>query len=170
MATLPQLIEEDIRSLDETLRDYLTKTDAMVALIIDKGGFMISHQGNVAELDLTTIGALASGAFMASQTIAGLVNEKDFNHTALQGEKFSLFTIGIDDQCLLVVVFRSMTGLGVVKYYSTATVVRLAQQMIVARDRDPSAGLDLSVMNVADPQDFFRKKTVPARDDLAAEG
>jgi predicted regulator of Ras-like GTPase activity (Roadblock/LC7/MglB family) len=170
MATLPQLIEEDIRSLDETLRDYLTKTDAMVALIIDKGGFMISHQGNVAELDLTTIGALASGAFMASQTIAGLVNEKDFNHTALQGEKFSLFTIGIDDQCLLVVVFRSMTGLGVVKYYSTATVVRLAQQMIVARDRDPAAGLDLSVMNVADPQDFFRKKTVPARDDLAAEG
>jgi predicted regulator of Ras-like GTPase activity (Roadblock/LC7/MglB family) len=160
MATLPQLIEEDIRKLDETLRDYLAKTDAMVALIIDKGGFMISHQGNAAELDLTTIGALASGAFMASQTIAGLVNEKDFNHTALQGEKFSLFTVSIDDQCLLVVVFRSMTGIGVVKYYAAATVALLAQQMTVARERDPSAGLDLSEMNVADPQDFFRKKTV----------
>jgi len=170
MPTLPQLIEDDIRVLDDALREFLVQTAATVALIIDKGGFLITSQGEPGDVDLTTLAALASGAFMASQTIAGLVNEKDFNHTALQGEKFSLFTIGIDDQCLLVVVFRSMTGLGVVKYYSTATVVRLAQQMIVARDRDPAAGLDLSVMNVADPQDFFRKKTVPARDDLAAEG
>src|ERR1700744_5269930 len=97
MATLPQLIEEDIRKPDETLREFLAQTDATVALVIYKGGFLITHQGAVGELDMTTIGALASGAFMASQTIAGLVNEKDFNHTSLQGEHISVFTVNVDE-------------------------------------------------------------------------
>ena len=85
MATLPQLIEEDIRRLDETLREFVAQADATVALLIDKGGFVLTHQGAAGELDLTTIGALSSGAYLASQTIAGLVNEKDFNHTSQQG-------------------------------------------------------------------------------------
>jgi predicted regulator of Ras-like GTPase activity (Roadblock/LC7/MglB family) len=159
MATLPQLIEEDIRKLDETLREFLAQTDASVALIIDKGGFLITHQGKTDDWDLTTIGALASGAFMASQTIAGLVNEKDFNYTALQGEQSSLFTVNVDEHCLLLVIYPSKTGLGVVKYYSAGAVSRVGRQLAAARERDPEGGLDLSVLNVADPQEFFRKKT-----------
>ena len=33
MATLPQLIEEDIRRLDDTLRELLAQTDATVASV-----------------------------------------------------------------------------------------------------------------------------------------
>lgn len=159
MTTLPQLLEEDIQKLDETLREFLAQTDATVALIIDKGGFLITHQGNADNLDLTSIGALASGAFLASQTIAGLVTEKDFNHTSLQGETASIFTVGVDEYCLLVVVFPSKAGIGVVKYYSSGVVLRVAKQLAVARERDPENGLDLSVLNVANPQDLFRKKS-----------
>jgi len=97
MATLPQLIEEDIRHLDKTLRDFIAKADAMVALIIDKGGFLITRQGDAHDFDLTTIGALASGAFMANQTIAGLVNESSFESIYQQGENFSMFVINIDE-------------------------------------------------------------------------
>jgi predicted regulator of Ras-like GTPase activity (Roadblock/LC7/MglB family) len=160
MATLPQLIEEDVRRLDETLREFLQQTEAALALVIDKGGFLLAHQGEPGEFDLTTIGALASGAFLASQTIAGLVNEKDFNHTFQQGEQFSLFTVNVDQYCLLVVIFPSTSGVGVVKYYSAAAVKRIAQQLTVARERDPAGGLDLSEMNVANPQELFRKKAV----------
>jgi predicted regulator of Ras-like GTPase activity (Roadblock/LC7/MglB family) len=158
MATLPQLIEEDIRRLDETLREFLTQADATVALVIDKGGFLLTHQGDAGELDLTTIGALSSGAFLASQTIAGLVNEKDFNHTCQQGEQASLFTMNVDEHCLLVTIFPSKSGAGIVKYFSTGAVSRIARQLAVARERDPVGGLDLSEMNVADPQELFRKK------------
>jgi predicted regulator of Ras-like GTPase activity (Roadblock/LC7/MglB family) len=160
MATLPQLIEEDIRRLDETLREFVTQTDATVALLIDKGGFLLTHQGEVGDLDLTTIAALSSGAFMASQTIAGLVNEKDFNHTFQQGERFSLFTSNVDEHCLLVVIFPPPSGVGIVKYYSAGAVSHIAQQLAAARARDPAGGLDLSEMNVADPQELFRKKAV----------
>jgi len=158
MPTLPQLIEEDIQRLDVTLREFNAQTDATTSLIIDKGGFLIAHQGDDQQFDLTTIGALASGAFMANQTIAGLVNEKNFNSIYQQGEKFSMFVINVDEHCLLAVIFPSQSGVGVVRFYATAAVNRIAQQLTHAQARDPQSGLDLSALNAINPQDFFHKK------------
>ena len=158
MATLPQLIEEDIQRLDKTLREFLAQTEATTALIIDKGGFLIAHHGDDQQFDLTTIGALASGAFMANQTIAGLVNENNFDSIYQQGEKFSMFVINVDEQCMLVVIFLSNVGVGVVKFYATMTVKQIAQHFVIAQARSPEGGLDLSELNATDPQEFFRKK------------
>lgn len=157
MATLPQLIEEDIQSLNETLRDFLVQTDATTVLVIDKGGFLITHQGESKDFDLTTIGALASGAFMANQTIAGLVNEPNFSSIHQQGENFSLFVCNVDEQVLLVVIFSCHVG--VVKYFVTTAVKKIADQLEAARKRAPGQGIDLSMLNVADPQEIFRKKS-----------
>jgi len=158
MATLPQLIEDDIRRCDETLRAFIASTDATVALIIDKGGFLITNQGDAHDFDLTTIGALASGAFMANQAIAGLVNETNFSSIYQQGENFSMFVINVDEHSLLVVIFKSHSGVGVVKYYAAAAVKRIARQLKIAKERAPGLGLDLSVLNVAETGQFFRKK------------
>jgi len=158
MATLPQLTEEDIQKLDEALREFNASADATVSLIIDKGGFLLTHQGESEEFDLTTIAALASGAFMANQTIASLVNESNFNSTYQQGENQSLFVINADEHCLLVVIFKSEIGVGVVKYYAAAAIKRIARQLKIARKRTPGEGLDLSVLNVADTHFVFRKK------------
>jgi predicted regulator of Ras-like GTPase activity (Roadblock/LC7/MglB family) len=160
MATLPQLVERDIRLLDETLREFIAHTEATTALIIDKGGFLITHQGDDVQFDLTTIGALASGAFMANQTIAGLVNESNFNSIYQQGEKYSMFVVNVDEHCMLVVIFKAEVGVGVVKYYAGNAVKRLARRLKTARERNPDGGLDLSVLNVADSQNLFRKKEV----------
>src|SRR5438270_9632519 len=104
MATLPQLIEEDIERLEEELRELLEDSDATTALIIDKGGFLIAHQGDARQFDLTTIAALASGAYLANQTIANLVHEANFNSVYQQGEKFSLFVACVDEASLLAVI------------------------------------------------------------------
>ncbi|HXR03375.1 MAG TPA: roadblock/LC7 domain-containing protein [Verrucomicrobiae bacterium] len=158
MATLPQLVERDIHLLDEALREFIAHTEATTALIIDKGGFLITHQGDAAQFDLTTIGALASGAFMANQTIAGLVNESNFSSIYQQGEKYSMYVVNVDEHCLLVVIFKAEVGVGVVKYYAGNVVKRLARRLKTARERNPEGGLDLSVLNVADPHQIFRKK------------
>ena len=97
---------------------------------------------------------------MANQTIAGLVNEKNFNSIYQQGEKFSMFVINVDEHCLLAVIFQSQSGVGVVKFYADSAVKRIAEQLVRAQARDPQAGLDLSALNATNPQDFFRKKDV----------
>lgn len=158
MTTLPQITEEDIHKLNETLREFNSSADAAVSLIIDKGGFLLTHQGDAEGFDLTTIAALASGAFMANQTIAGLVSETNFHSTYQQGENYSLFVINVDEHCLLVVIFKSETGVGVIKYYAANAIKRIARQLKIAKKRAPGEGLDLSMLNVADTQYFFRKK------------
>jgi predicted regulator of Ras-like GTPase activity (Roadblock/LC7/MglB family) len=159
MATLPQLVEEDIQRLDDELRELLAKTDATTALIIDKGGFLISSQGDTRSFDLTTIAALASGAFLANQTIANLVHETNFNSVYQQGEKFSMFVICVDENCLLSVIFKAAVSVGAVKYFASPAVKRIAVQMQIAQERDPGGGLDLSMLNIADPSEVFKRRT-----------
>jgi len=158
MATLPQLIEEDIERLDEVLGGLLEKSDATTAVVIDKGGFLISSKGDARQFDLTTIAALASGAYLANQTIANLVHETNFNSVYQQGEKFSMFALSVDEQCLLLVIFKAQVSVGVVKYFAVPAAEQIADQMRVAQQRDPEGGLDLSVLNLADTTDVFKQK------------
>src|SRR5205823_6260103 len=118
MPTLPQLIEEDISRLDEELRDLLDKSDATTAMIIDVGGFLITSAGDARHFDLTTIAALASGAYMANQTIANLIHETSFDSVYQQGQQYSMFVITVDEYCLLTVIFKAQVSVGVVKYFS----------------------------------------------------
>ena len=159
MATLPQLIEEDVQQLESVLQELLEKTDATTALIIDKGGFLIAHEGDSRQFDLTTIAALASGAYLANQTIANLIHETDFSSVYQQGEKFSLFVKCVDESCLLTVIFKAHLSVGVVKYFSAPAAQQVAQQLQTAQQRDPGAGLDLSMLNLADPSEVFKKKS-----------
>ncbi len=158
MATLPQLFEEDIQRIEDVLREYLERCDATTAIVIDKGGFLIANQGDARRFDLTTIAALASGAYMANQTIANLVHEENFDSVYQQGDKFSMFVANIDECCLLMVIFSSKVGVGVVKYHAAEARAEIAAQLQTAQERDPDAGLDLSVLNMADPSELFKRR------------
>ena len=157
MPGLPQFIEEDIQQLDNALRDLLAKSEASVALIIDKGGFLIAQQGALQGFDTTTLAALAAGSFAATQGMAGLVSEPNFNSIYQQGDSYSLLVQNIDENCLLVVIFKAKTSVGAVKYFSAATLAQVATRIHHAQLRDPNARLDLSLLNVAETQGLFRK-------------
>jgi predicted regulator of Ras-like GTPase activity (Roadblock/LC7/MglB family) len=158
MATLPQLIEEDIQRLEQVQRELLESSEATTAMVIDKGGFLISSYGDSRQFDLTTIAALASGAYLANQTIANLVHETNFNSVYQQGERFSMFVLSVDEFCLLVVIFKAHVSVGVVKYFALPSGEKIAEQMRASQERDPGGGLDLSVLNIADTADLFKRK------------
>jgi len=157
MSTLPQLLEEDIAALDVSLRDLLRKTEADTALIIDRGGFLITQQGQFEELDTTTLAALSSASFAATQTIAGLIGEEDFSSVYQQGEKSSILVVNVDEYSLLVIVFPASISVGAVKYYAPVSIKKIAMQMKLAHERDPESGFDLSVLNIADTSVLFKK-------------
>jgi predicted regulator of Ras-like GTPase activity (Roadblock/LC7/MglB family) len=158
MFTLPQLIEEDMRVLDGALRDLVTQSESTAALLIDKGGFLITQQGRADDFDGTTVAALAAGSFCANKEIANLIGEEGFSSIYQQGDKLSLLVSNVDEHCLVVVVFGVKTGVGAVKYYAADTVKKVADQLQKAGRRNPNQGLDLSVLNVADTDEVFRRK------------
>ena len=96
---------------------------------------------------------------MANQTIANLVHETTFNSTYQQGEKFSMFAMCVDENCLLVAIFKAHLSVGAVKYFAVPAVKRIAVQLQIAQERDPGAGLDLSELNLADPSEVFKRKS-----------
>src|SRR5882762_328628 len=158
MASLPQLIEEDVQELCRALQELLLKTDATVALIIDKGGFLITQCGDHA-IDTTTLAALSAASFAATEGIASLVSETNFTSVYQQGDSFSLLVLNVDQYCLMTVVFKAHISVGAVKYFGNSTIKDIAVQMHKAHQRDPSGGVDLSMLNMADPSPVFRKKS-----------
>jgi len=160
MFTLPQLIEEDLQEINAALRDLVMKSEALSALVIDKGGFLITTQGHWDTYDSTTVAALSAGSFAANREIASLVGEPSFTHIYQQGEQHSLLVSNIDENCLLVVIFKALTGVGAVKYYAQVAVQLVAAQLLRAAERDPDNGLDLSVLNMADTSTVFHRRAV----------
>jgi predicted regulator of Ras-like GTPase activity (Roadblock/LC7/MglB family) len=158
MPTLPQLLEEDVQRMDEALRELLSKSEAEAALVIDRGGFLVAQRGESRDLDAITLAALAAGCFAASQGMANIVNEPDFNCLYQQGKNFSLVIHSVNEQTLLVILSKAKVSVGAIKYYSNSAITKVAQQLKIAQEREPWDGLDLSVLNMADPRGLFRKK------------
>lgn len=159
MSTLPQLIEEDIARLEAILRDLLDASEADTALLTDKGGFLITQGGDTGSFDLTTVAALASGAYLANQTIANLIQEENFNAVYQQGDKHSMLVMNVDAHCLLVLIFTAQISVGAVKYFSARAIQKIAAIIAMAWQRNPEGGLDLSALNLENPDVVFRKKT-----------
>src|ERR1035441_3521010 len=161
MPGLPPLIEEDVQLLDRALDDLLRRSEAATALIIDKGGPLISQRGALDNFDTTTIAALAAGSFCATQAIAERVGETNFSNIYQQGEHYSLLFCNIDDNVLLVVIFNAKISAGAIKYYTAATVEQVSLQLQRARQRSPRESVDLVSMNVLDVSSIFIKKPRP---------
>lgn len=157
MPTLPQLIEDDISVLNAAMRELLRQSDSAFALVIDKGGFVISHVGEGDSFDNITLSALSAASYAATEGIANLVGEETFSSVYQQGENHSLLVHHVDECCLLVVVFRAQISVGAVKYFAVDTIKKIAAQLKVAQERDPGSGLDLSEVDLADPSPLFRK-------------
>ncbi len=157
MAGLPALIEEDVRRLDAVLNELLARSEASIALIIDKGGPLISQCGGVGAFDATTVAALAAGSFCATQAIAERVGESAFTSIYQQGEQHSLLVSNVDEDLLLIVIFKAELSVGLVKYYAAFAIAQVAAQLEQARQRAPDSTLDLVSMDVLDVSGVFRK-------------
>lgn len=158
MAALPQLLEEDIAELNDALHDLLLKSESSAAVLIDKGGFVITTTGDCANLDTMTLSALAAASFAATQSLADILGETNFSSVYQQGEKVSMLVINVDPSCLLTVVFKASVSVGAVKYFSRNTITKVVEQLKISRERDPEIKIDLSMLNLADPSIVFKKK------------
>ncbi len=159
MSTLPQLIEEDISEINSALADLCFKGDASIAFLIDKGGFVITQSGPQADFDVMTLAALSAASFAATECIASLVHEKNFSSIYQQGENFSLLVLNVDEHSLLTVIFKANLSVGAIKDFATDIIRRIATALQLAGNREPGAGLDLSMLNMADPSPLFRRKS-----------
>lgn len=158
MAEFPQLLEEDFHRFDAVMKEFLVKSEATLALIVEKAGYLIQQAGNAEGIDTTTLATLASNAYNATEFMAGIINEPGFSGMYEQGEQVSTLILKIDENALLVVIFPASLGVGAVKHFTTGTVQEIAQQLVIAQQRNPDIKIDLTDMDATDVQGVFLKK------------
>lgn len=158
MFNLPQITEEDVQTMDAALGELIEKCGATTVLITDVGGAMLTKKGDLENYDTTSIAALASNSFNATQMIASLINEPNFSSVYQQGDRYSLLVANVADYCLLIIIFKANISVGMVKFYSTETVKKVAAQMKTAAERAPGETLDLVEMNIADVDELFKRR------------
>jgi predicted regulator of Ras-like GTPase activity (Roadblock/LC7/MglB family) len=158
MSGLPPLLAEDVEGFERILRGLLGRSEAVAALLIDQGGPLITQAGDWSRFDTVTLAALAAGAFAATQGVAMLLGETEFGSVYQQGRALSVIVNRVDDNLLLIVIFKATLSAGLVKYYAAASVAALFAQINLAAARAPGQAIDLVSLDLGNASDLFRRK------------
>lgn len=158
MGQFPSLNQSDIDLIDEVFREFLQKSEASIALLVEKAGYLIHQSGSPESIDTTTFATLGSNAYNAVQFMASLVNETNFTSMYQQGENFSTLMVNVDENSLLVIVFPTHLTVGSMKYYAGPVVRVLAERIVFATARGDV--IDFSDTNPDDVQALFAQKPI----------
>ena len=137
MNAIPCLTIQDVANLDGVLGDFLSKAEADLTVVIDRGGNVISQFGDISVMDVTIIAALAAGSFAATKELARRIGEIEFNALYHQGNGSHIFMNSVDDDTIMITIFGKRTTVGLVRFYSAATAQAVSQLL---KSLDPSAG------------------------------
>jgi predicted regulator of Ras-like GTPase activity (Roadblock/LC7/MglB family) len=106
--------EEQYQRLRHILHKLRLDSFSQVVFLVDKNGQQIAVQGDVGDLDTTSLASLAAGNVAATGGMARLIGEREFPTLSHEGERESIH-ICIIGRVLLVVVFDERSSLGLVK-------------------------------------------------------
>lgn len=108
------MYEEQYEQIMSVLAKLRVDSASHVVFLVDKNGQQIAVQGEVGNLDTTSLASLAAGNVAATGGMARLIGEKEFPTLSHEGERESIY-ISVIGRMLLVVVFDEHSSLGLVK-------------------------------------------------------
>ena len=129
MADAPILLrEKQYHQIKAILARLRLDSAAKVIFLVDKDGQEIAVQGEVGNLDTTSLASLAAGNVAATGGMAQLIGEREFPTLSHEGERESIH-ISVIGRLLLVVVFDERSSLGLVKLRSKQVSHQIAKMI-----------------------------------------
>jgi predicted regulator of Ras-like GTPase activity (Roadblock/LC7/MglB family) len=157
MHAMPILTIQAAEGLLKALEDFLEKSEASFALIIERGGSILSQHGEIPEaVDPTILSALAAGSFAAIREVALRVGETELSALHQQGRQSHILMSSINDEAMLLTVFGPKTTLGLVRFYSAGAVKQIAAVLERACG-EPQIPIDLGSEATDDSFDVFEE-------------
>ncbi|MFQ5845259.1 MAG: roadblock/LC7 domain-containing protein [Planctomycetota bacterium] len=154
--------QEDIQATDAALRDFLGRSKAKAALLVDKDGHLITKEGDTDRADTATVSALVAGCFNATREMARIMGEEEFTALFHQGRRDNIQLSLVGDRTIMAVLFDDSTTIGMVRLYSAETARKLTMlfKKIAARgvkeQKDLGSGFQTAAANTLD--DVFGDK------------
>ena len=138
MPDTPLLLrEQQYHQIKAVLARLRMDSSAKAVFLVDKDGQEIASQGELGNLDTTSLASLAAGNVAATGGMAQLIGEKEFPTLSHEGDRESIH-ISVIGRLLLVVLFDDRSSLGLVKLRSK----QVSQQLLSMFEAITEAGND----------------------------
>ena len=113
----PDLVmyEEEYQQIKDTLHRLQVDSNAKIVFLVDKNGQQIASQGDMANVDATSLASLTAGNVAATDGLAKLIGEKEFSILFHEGERDNIHTSIVAQRVILVVIFDERSSLGLVR-------------------------------------------------------
>ena len=109
------LYDEEFQRIKDTIQRLRTEANAVLVFIVDKNGQQIAANGEIENMDTTSLASLTAGNVAATDGLARLIGEKDFTNLFHEGEKENILITVVGKRVILVVIFDDRTSLGLVR-------------------------------------------------------
>ena len=109
------IFEEEYRKLSSIISRLREEANAKVVFLVDKNGQQIAVNGEVHNLDTTSLASLTAGNVAATDGLAHLLGEKEFTILFHEGERDNIHISIVAQRIILVVIFDQRSSLGLVR-------------------------------------------------------
>ena len=159
MKGFPQLNTEDVQQLDALLKDFVARSGALAALMVESAGYLIHHIGEL-PCEPCEFASLAANAFSAAQEMSRRLGESYFTLLRVSGTGYQTLIRRVDESCLLVVIFKSDLDAKRIEDEALPPVIGIYERLEIARLRAPGATVDFADADAESVTKFF-KRTPP---------
>ena len=110
-------------AIDKAIKINLVESGVDYVILMDMAGNSITkHNNDQSDLDATAFAALAAGNFAAVDAMAKLVGETEFSLLFHKGEKSSIHFSKVNEDILLITMFKKKISLGLVRLKVAETI------------------------------------------------
>ena len=163
------IFPEDIERLDGILVPLIAKAKLLLAVLINRDGRILTHQGSLTHVDVVSLAALVAGSTASTLAIANLVGESEFSAIYHQGKNRHIYIDALDDNTYLSVVFDDKTNVDRVKVFLRQFERDLMQAVNYIYNRTADQ-IDLD-LGLVDPSSFSQSNDKqPLGDEPPPEG
>jgi predicted regulator of Ras-like GTPase activity (Roadblock/LC7/MglB family) len=109
------MYEEEFNKIKQIIAKLRIDANAKVVFLVDKNGQQIAAQGEIENLDTTSLASLTAGNVAATDGLARLIGEKEFSILFHEGERDNIHISIVAQRVILVVIFDERSSLGLVR-------------------------------------------------------
>jgi predicted regulator of Ras-like GTPase activity (Roadblock/LC7/MglB family) len=109
------MYEEEYQRIKGVIAKLRNESNAKLVFLVDKNGQQIAAQGQLENFDATSLASLTAGNVAATDGLAKLIGEKEFSILFHEGERDNIHISIVAQRVILVVIFDSLSSLGLVR-------------------------------------------------------
>ena len=109
------MYEEEFNQIKGIISKLRVDANSKVVFLVDKNGQQIAAQGEIENLDTTSLASLTAGNVAATDGLARLIGEKEFSILFHEGERDNIHISIVAQRVILVVLFDERSSLGLVR-------------------------------------------------------